>query len=83
MLQKKEELHNLCRSYRNSLNKITRLSKTNHYKILFEDSKNKLNKVWVGIKEIIIINKGNTQQIKTINNNGKLMAEKKANSKSI
>ena len=54
---KKEELHNLFKSYRNSLNKITRLSKVNHYKLFFEDNKNKLNKVWVGIKEIININK--------------------------
>ena len=53
MLQKKEQLHNLFRSYRNSLNKITRLSKANHYKIFLEDNKNRLNKVWVGIKEII------------------------------
>ena len=53
MLQKKEKLHNLFKSYRNSLNKITRLSKANHYKIFLEDNKNRLNKVWVGIKEII------------------------------
>ena len=37
---KKEELYNLFKSYRNSLNKITRLSKANHYKIFFEDNKN-------------------------------------------
>ena len=54
---KKEELHNLFKSYRNSLNKIARLSKVNHYKNFFEDNKSMLNKVWVGIKEIININK--------------------------
>ena len=74
---KKEELHNLFKSYRSSLNKTTRLSKTNHYKTFFEDNKNKLNKVWTGIKEIININKENTQQIRNINNNGKLITEKK------
>ena len=42
---KKEELHNLLKSYRNSLNKIARLSKANHCKTFFEDNKNKLNKV--------------------------------------
>ena len=77
MLQKEEELHKLFKSYRNSLNKIARLSKANHYKTFFEDNKNKLNKVWEGIKEIININKKNTQQIRNINNNGKLIAEKK------
>ena len=57
MLPKKEEMHNLFKSYSNSLNNITRLRKANHYKNFFEDSKNKLNKVWIGIKEIININK--------------------------
>ena len=57
MLPKKEEMNNLFQSYSNSLNKITRLSKASHYKNFFEDSKNKVNKVWIGIKEIININK--------------------------
>ena len=47
------------------------------YKAFFEDNKNKLNKVWEGIKEIININKKDTQQIRNINNNGKLITEKK------
>ena len=47
------------------------------YKASFEDNKNKLNKVWEGIKEIININKKDTQQIWNINNNGKLITEKK------
>ena len=70
-------MHNLFKSCRNSLNKLARLSKANHYKTFFEDNKNKLNKVWAGIKEIININKKNTQQIRNINNNGKLITEKK------
>ena len=69
-------MHNLFKSYRNSLNKIARLSKANHYKT-FEDNKNKLNKVWKGIKEIININYKNTQQFRNINNNEKLITEKK------
>ena len=74
---KREEFHNLFKSYRNFLNKIARLSKVNHYKTFSEENKNKLNKVWAGIKEIININKKNTQQIRNINNNGKLITEKK------
>ena len=68
------------KSYRNSLNKISRISriiKVNHYKNFFEDNKNKINKVWQGIKEIININKKSIQQIRNINNNGKLITEKK------
>ena len=57
-------MHNLSKSY------------THHYKTFFEDNK-KLNKVWEGIKEIININKKDTQQIRNINNNGKLITEKK------
>ena len=64
ILQKKEELHNLFKFYRNSLNKIARLSKANHYKTFFEDNKNKLNKVWEGIKEIININQRDYQHQK-------------------
>ena len=37
---KKDEFHNLFKFYRNSLNKIAKLSKANHYKIFFEDNKN-------------------------------------------
>ena len=76
MLQK-EKLHNLFKSDKNSLNKIARLSKANPYKTFFKDNKNKLTKVWVGIKEIININRKNTQEIRNINNNGKLITEKK------
>ena len=65
------------RFYRNLLNKITRISKANHYKKFFEVNKNKLSKVWQGIKEIININKKSTQQNTNINNNGKLITEKK------
>ena len=43
--KKKEEMCNLFKSYRNSLNKIARLSRANHYKTFFKDNKNKLSKV--------------------------------------
>ena len=56
---------------------MARLSKPNHYKNSFEDNKNKLNKAWVSIKEIININKKITQQIRNINNNENFITEKK------
>ena len=71
-------MHNLLKSYRNSLNKIARLSKANHHKTFFENNKNKLNKIWEGIKEIININKKDTQKIRNINSNRKLITEKKS-----
>ena len=53
-------MHNLFKSYRNSLDKIATLIKANHYKTFSENNKNKLNKVWEGIKEIINIYKKDT-----------------------
>ena len=66
MLQKNKELQNLFNSYRNSLNKVARLSKANHYKSFFEGNKNKLNKVWVGSKKIIDINKKAPNKLGTL-----------------
>ena len=65
------------RFYRNLQNKISRISKPNHYKNFFEVNKNKLSKVWQGIKEMINIKKKSTQQNTNINNNGKLITGKK------
>ena len=43
----------LFKTYRNNLNKITKLSKANYYSEFFKENKKKLHKVWEGIKEII------------------------------
>ena len=40
---------------------MARPNKANHYKNFFEDNKNKLNKVWADIKNIININNKGTQ----------------------
>ena len=61
---KKEELHQLYKTYKNSITKLARLSKTNYYCKYFEDSKKKLTKVWQRIKEIININKKNSKNTK-------------------
>ena len=50
---------------RNSVNEVTRLSKPNNYKNVFEDNKNKLNKVWKGIKEIFNTNKKSPNKLGT------------------
>ena len=62
---KKEELFELFKTYRNSLNKITKLSKVNYYSKFCEENKKKLNKVWKGIKENIIVNKKAPQKYQT------------------
>ena len=74
---KKEKLYEIFKTSRNSLNKITKLSKANYYYQFFEENKRKLNKVWQGIKEIIDVSKKNTQKIQNMNNNGKLIANHK------
>ena len=48
---KKEKLYELFKSYRNSLNTITKLSKANNYYEFFQENKRKLNKVSQGIKK--------------------------------
>ena len=74
---KKEKLYELFKAYRNSLNKITKLSKSNYYYEFFEENKRKLNKVWQGIKEMIDISKKNSQKIQNIYGNGKLITNHK------
>ena len=77
---KKEKLHNLFKSYRNYFNKIARLSKANHYKTFSEDNKNKLRfgQVSKRFGQVSTSTKKHKQQeIRNINNNGKLITEKK------
>ena len=74
---KKEELHQLYKTYKNSKTKIARLSKTNYYCKYFEDNKKKLTKVWQRIKVIININKKTSQKIQNINSDGKLITDHK------
>ena len=74
---KKEELHQLYKTYKNSITKLTRLSKANYYCKYFEVNKKKLTKVWQGIKEIININKKASQKLQNINSDGKLITNHK------
>ena len=74
---KKEKLYELFKTYKNSLNKITKLSKANYYCKIFEENKRKLNKVWQLIKEIIDIGKKNAQKIQNINENRKFITNHK------
>ena len=62
----KTDLHNKFKNYRNYLNKITRLSKANHYRKFFEENKKNMLKTWNGIKQVINIDKKSTQKINCI-----------------
>ena len=53
----KTDLRNKFKNYGNYLNKITRLSKLNYYKNLFEESKKNVLKTWNGITQVINIDK--------------------------
>ena len=74
---KKEELHQLYKTYKNSITKLAGLSKANYHCKYFEDNKKKLTKVWQRIKEIININKKTSQKIQNINSDGKLITDHK------
>ena len=64
----KTDLHNKFKNYRHYLKKITRLSKTNHYRNFFEENKKNILKTWNGIKQLINIDKKSTQKINCIRN---------------
>ena len=53
----KTDLRNKFKNYGNYLNKITRLSKLNYYKNLFEENKKNVLKTWNGITQVINIDK--------------------------
>ena len=64
----KTDSHNKFKNYRNHLNKITRLSKANHYRNFFEENKKNMLKTRNGIKQVINIDKKSTQKINCITN---------------
>ena len=74
---KKEELHQIYKTYKNSITKLARLSKAYCYCKYFEDNKKKLTKVRQRIKEIINMNKETSQKIQNVNNDGKLITDHK------
>ena len=53
----KTDLRNKFKNYGNYLNKITRLSKLNYHKNLFEENKKNVLKTWNGITQVINIDK--------------------------
>ena len=47
--------HTKCKCYRNKLNHLLKLSKTNYYKEYFVINKGKSKEIWKGIKQLICL----------------------------
>ena len=62
----KEELAIKVKNYRNTILKLTRKSKANHFNKYFQDNKLSLFKTWEGIREIINISKKGSNNINCI-----------------
>ena len=72
-----ESIH-LLKEYKTIRNKITsmkRNSKVEYYNKYFDNNKNKLNKIWKGIRSIVNINTKSRKGIQIITNNGKKLTD--------
>ena len=80
-LTKRELLLQDFKTYKNTIHKLTRISKSEYYKHYFEEHKNSSKKTWDGIRSIISLKKNFHKQIRFINinnkseSNSKIMAE--------
>ena len=63
---RKEELAIKVKNYRNTILKLTRKSKTNHFNKYFHDNKLDIFKIWEGISEMINISKKGSNNISCI-----------------
>ena len=52
--------------YKNFINKLTRINKTNFCKTLFEEHKNDSKRTWNGIRSITNVKENSKKQIKSI-----------------
>ena len=58
--------------YKNLINKLTGINKTNFYKSFFDEHKNDSKKTWDGIRSIINVKGNSKEQIKSIKINDKV-----------
>ena len=63
VMKKKTVIYNQFKTYRNIINKLTKISKGNHYQKYFHEHKKNMLKTWDGIKSIININKKEKKDI--------------------
>ena len=75
--KKKEELHILCKAYKNLTTNLTRRSKESHFKNFSQENKRNSFKIWQGIKEIINLNSQPKFTPNCPKTNHTLMTEKK------
>ena len=62
----KEELANKVKNYKNTILKLTRKSKANHFNKYFHDNKLNIFTTWEGIREIMNISKKRSNNINSI-----------------
>ena len=70
-LTKRELLLQDFKIYKNTIHKLTRITKSEYYKHYFEEHKNNSKKTWDGIRSIISLKTNSHKQIRSININNK------------
>ena len=71
----KTNLHNQYKFYRNQIVKLTRVSKTNHYKNYFNANINKSKNIWKGVNELIKIDKTRKKDTISLNIDGSISTD--------
>ena len=61
--EEKATLYNQFKTYQNTINKLTKISKGKHYRKYFNEHKKNMLKTWNGIKSIININRKKKKDI--------------------
>ena len=61
--EEKTALYNQFKTYWNTINKVTKISKGNHYQKYFHEHRKNMVKTWDGIKSTININKNEKKDI--------------------
>ena len=74
-LKQKEYYHNLFKQYRNEINKLCRISKSQHFKHYFNENKKNLQKTWDGVKQILNSKNNSKKQVNCINTNDKFITD--------
>ena len=74
-LQQKEYYHNIFKKYRNQINKLCRISKSQYYKDYFNNNKQNLQKTWDGIKQILNTENKSKKQVSYIKENDKFITD--------
>ena len=73
--QMKQKLHKEFKKYKNNINILTRISRTNYYQRFFQEHKQNMPKTWEGIKAIINIRNISKKNMNCLNIKNKMVQE--------